>query len=480
MHSPIDITKKLSKNEVLNLAQNSDNQIKCVSNIKRFMERWIADPDFRNKIFIKPYETVLHYNLKVAPEEIRPLWDLKFAQEVNEKVLISESLKLWQEFVDSNRVNELTKTITASINDPRFKVWRERQIARTNRQFKKVFQVTIAHAPVCFELSKGCSMGCSFCAVSAARLSDIFTYNPENAKLWCEVLKLIKEILGNSAATGFCYWATDPFDNLDYEKFCSDFHAILGMFPQTTTAQPLKDPSRTRSFLKLSREKGCMLNRFSILSLKMLNKVHEEFSAEELAFVKLELQNEEANKIKANAGRVRERNLNKEEKDNGLPEQGTIACVTGFLFNMVDRNVKLISPCNADDRWPLGYITYDEGTFSSADDLKIILEKMIAKNMSLTVRPSDIISFPRDIKYEGFSDGFKLSTKFKIFKFSNEPFLKELSEIIQEGNKTAEEIVVSFNRRGISPTHTLSTLNLLLEKGLLDDEPKLEDTQPKI
>ena len=126
----------------------------------------------------------------------------------------------------------------------------------------------------------------------------------------------------------------------------------------------------------------------------MLNQVHQEFSAEELAFVDLVLQNQEAKKIKANAGRARERNLKKGDDDSKFPEQGTIACVSGFLFNMVDRSVKLISPCNANDRWPLGYIVYDEGTFSNANELKILLEKMITDNMPLTVRPHDLVSFP--------------------------------------------------------------------------------------
>ncbi|MEH2172737.1 radical SAM family RiPP maturation amino acid epimerase [Nostoc sp.] len=467
-------------NEALSLEQTGKMEAVRPSQIKRFMERWTADPNFRKQVFAEPYKAIISYGIKVIPEQIRPLWDLNFTKELNEELSVSASLKCWQKFTDENRTHRVTKSIAGNSIEPRFKAWRERQIARTTRKFKKQLGDDILHANVCFELSKGCSIGCSFCGISAPRLNDIFFYTQENAKLWREILELIKNILGHSASAGFCYWATDPFDNPDYEKFCSDFHEILGIFPPTTTAQPLKNPERTRSLLKLSSQKGCSVNRFSILSLKMLNQVHEEFTPDELAFVSLALQNKEADTIKANAGRARERNFKKEEKDNDLPEQGTIACVTGFLFNMVDQSVKLISPCNADDRWPLGYITYDEGTFSNAEDLKILLEKMIAKNMSLMVRPDDIISFPRDIKYESFSDGFHLSTKFKTYKFRNDPYFKELGEVIKNGDKTAEEIVALFNVCGISPTHTLNTLNLLLKKGVLDDEPKMEVIQLKI
>jgi radical SAM family RiPP maturation amino acid epimerase len=293
--------------------------------------------------------------------------------------------------------------------------------------------------------------------------------------LWYEVLELMKDILGSAASAGVCYWATDPLDNPNYEKFCSDFHAVLGTFPQTTTALPMKDPVRTRSLLKLSCEKGCLLNHFSILSLKMLNQVHEKFSAEELTFVNLVLQNEEASKIKANAGRVRERNLKKGEEDSEFPEQGTIACVTGFLFNMVDRSVKLISPCNANDRWPLGYIVYDEGTFSDANELKILLERMISDHMPLAVRPNDLMNFRHDLKYESLDDGFKLSTKSKTFNFRHDPYLRELGDVIHKGSKTAQEIADMFDTRGVSPAYTFHNFNLMLEKGVLDDEPKPKD-----
>ncbi|GAA6623376.1 radical SAM family RiPP maturation amino acid epimerase [Scytonema sp. NUACC26] len=455
-----------------------EEELLSVSHLKRFFERWHGDSDFRNQLLANSHEAVLRYNIKVDPEEIRPLWDKesaeKFSEEKHpEEIPASELLEHYRSFTQKTRP-ELMKSVGSSSSNPRFKGWRQRQIARTTSQFKQLLHDALAHAPVCFELSKGCSVGCWFCGVSAPRLSDIFFYTQENAKLWREVLELMKEILGSAAGAGFCYWASDPLDNPDYEKFCSDFHEILGGFPQTTTAQPMKDPERVRAFLKLSKEKGCPLNRFSILSLKVLNQVHEEFSAEELALVKLVLLHEEGNIPKATAGRARERQLKKGEKDNKTysPDQGTIACATGFLFNMVDRSVKLISPCNADERWPLGYIIYDEGTFSNVNDLKLLLERMIDNHMSLTVRQNDSIGFRRDLRYESLPDGFQLSTNLKTFKFQNDPYLRELGELINKGDKTAAEIAFLFDIRGISPEHTFHNLNLLLSKGVLDNEPK--------
>ncbi len=141
---------------------------------------------------------------------------------------------------------------------------------------------------------------------------------------------------------------------------------------------------------------------------------------------------------------------------------------------MVDRSVKLISPCNANDRWPLGYIVYNEGTFSNVDELKILLERMITDNMPLRVRPNDLMSFRRDLKYESLTDGFQLSTPFKTFKFRHEPYLRELGEVIHKGDKTAEDIASMFDTCGVSPAYTFHYFNLMFEKGVLDDEPKLK------
>lgn len=471
-------------NQTLNLAKKVDQQkLIKISHIKRFYERWKADRDFREQLSIDSMQAMSRYNLKVDPEEVRPIWDIEFTTQHYEKFSIPTSVRMFQDVLSEGLKMAKSKHFVSSLSEPRFKVWRERQIARTAIMCYPGTHNSIVHAPICFELSKGCSVGCWFCGISAPRLSDIFTYNQENAKLWREVLELVRNILGHDTNEGFCYWATDPLDNPDYENFCSDFHEVMGIFPQTTTAQPLKNPDRTRALLKLSREKDCKFNRFSILSLKMLNQVHEEFSAEELESVKLVLQNQEAVLAKANVGRVREKNKIRADKSqnfsNSSPQE-TIACVTGFLFNMVDCSVKLISPCPADDRWPNGYIIYDEGTFSDIESLKILLEKMLTNNMHTSVRYSDIIRFRRGVKYERFPDGFQLSTRHLTRKFCKQSYLKELGDIIREGDKTAEEIILLFQKLGVPQVNTFYSLNLFFNKGVLEDEPQLNESKTNV
>jgi len=67
---------------------------------------------------------------------------------------------------------------------------------------------------------------------------------------------------------------------------------------------PLKDIARTRTLLRLSREKDCDMNRFSVLSLKELDRIFKEFTPEELTFVELITQNKETVGGKAFAGRA--------------------------------------------------------------------------------------------------------------------------------------------------------------------------------
>ena len=152
----------------------------------------------------------------------------------------------------------------------------------------------LVHATCCFELAKGCSVGCWFCGVAAPKLGGMFQATPENRKMWRGALKVVRSVVGPGAKRGFCYWASDPLDNPDYEKFACDFHHILGTFPQTTTAIPLRDAQRTRRVLSLSQERGCDLNRFSVLTLKTFERIFQEFTPQELVYVELIPQNKES------------------------------------------------------------------------------------------------------------------------------------------------------------------------------------------
>lgn len=451
------------------------------SHIKRFFEVLEADPTFKEQLLVNSHQAAARYNLQIDPEELRPLWDKNFGKGYdNTEARVTSSIKRFQEFVARFVPSEVRGELLGTPSEPRFRAWWKRQTARVDSMLRPGDPVLARAYPMVFELSKGCSVGCWFCAASAPRFEGIFAYNPENRELWRGVLQLMKNLLGDMAGAGFCYFATDPLDNPDYVKFCLDFHEILGVFPQTTTAQPTKSPSLTRSLLKSSEEKGQRHNRFSILSLKILRQVHSEFSAEELAFVGLEFQNKEveANQPKIKAGRAREQSSKAEtvsSEDEDLAYT-SISTVMGFLFNMVDKSVRLISPCIASDRWPEGYRIHAERTFSDVRDLGIILEEIIS-HLPIAISPQQVIRFRSDLNYESLPDGFQVSTKFKTLKFRSGAFASELGAIIHQTDKTAEEIAAVFDVWDIPQEQVFQSLNQLFASGVLDDEP---DTNSQI
>ena len=67
---------------------------------------------------------------------------------------------------------------------------------------------------------------------------------------------------------------------------------------------------------------------------------------------------------KATAGRVRDLVLKRKEKNkpiqfhHNLEATGSIACVSGFLGNLVQQTLKLITPCSASDVGPLAIEFY--------------------------------------------------------------------------------------------------------------------------
>ena len=137
---------------------------------------------------------------------------------------------------------------------------------------------------------------------------------------------------------------------------------------------------------------------------------------------------------------------------------------------MVERSVKLISPCNASKRWPLGYIVYDRGTFTDAGDLKRLLKAIISRHAPVKVKQDRLVRFRPDLKYSAFFDGFELSTPLKTYQFREDFFLRNLGEVIYKKSYTAQEITDIFEAKGISSKQIIYYLNLMLERGILDEE----------
>jgi radical SAM family RiPP maturation amino acid epimerase len=450
---------------------------------KRFLECWSSDPGFKQMIIQAPEQAMKKYHFTFHPKELRLLWDREYATRKN-PVSVPYPVQQYREFIKQKLSHRDLLRNESSSTDPRINAWRNRQMKRCLSQLGPEKYGSIVHSPFAVELNKGCSVGCWFCAYSAPKLSALFRYTGENKTLWQATLRTLREIWGENAKHGFCYWATEPLDNPDYEQFITDFYTILGYFPQTTTATPLRDIERTRRLIALSKENNGFVERFSIHSLEQLEKVHRTFSADELKWVELVTQNEESDNGYVQSGKI----LDGADKTGKriVTNASTIACVSGFLLNMVDQSVQLITPCISSKRWPKGYIIYDEAHFADAEKLRTVLEHMIERHMPLTLERNQLARFRHDLSVQIENKGFSLHLKNPTYQASPQNFihgsgqtlhpkLDDLARLIDQGKQTAGELALHFEEReGIFPAETFHCLNTLMSLGVLQEGPDEE------
>jgi hypothetical protein len=231
--------------------------------------------------------------------------------------------------------------------------------------------------------------------------------------------------------------------------------------------------------LRLHDEYRCYLNRFSILTLKILDAVHATFTAEELFGVELVLLNPEALTRKAIAGRARTARLKMHPATGGArdtdvdAEQTTIACVSGFLVNMVNGTIQLVTPTRASDRWPLGYRIYGERKFQTAREFRSGIEELIAAHMAPEVSGSDVLRLCEGVRYRPEPEGgFELSRhngRLTVRGFSGAALL---GDMLHEGNHTAGDIQTALMREGADILVTASAIQGLFDRGFLNDDPR--------
>ncbi len=460
--------------------------IRQVSHIKRVLERWVSDPEFELAFSNNPVEAIASLGVEVTPEEIIPLINRAEAIKLRDAIAAGEldtfpiATIRYKSFITEKLAHRTETRRESRSSQPRIGKWRDRQVNRCASELGFLKADAIVHPPVSFEISKGCTVGCWFCGVDAAKFDHNWAYTPENAIFWKEVLQVVQDLLGVSIRTGFLYWATDPMDNPDYEKFLKDFYAVTGGCPQTTTALGIKDPERTRKLLDFTRQIDYRIDRFSVLSLKMLHTIHASFTPEELLRVECIPQNREAKgkSLKSNSGRARNHAVKKSDELNHGGFGDTIACVSGFLFNMPDREVKLVTPCQTNERWPLGYWVVAKANFNSADDLKKVLDDMVSKYMKPQLYLEDLIQLRRDLKWETMESEFKLISKHLAFTFLHHKNPESLLSMIENGTYTMEDIGLQRELQdGVPMAETFYLLNELFLKGFLNEEPEPQMVQ---
>jgi radical SAM family RiPP maturation amino acid epimerase len=455
----------------------TDEEHHLLSHVKRFMELILGDPDFRTMLKEdRAAEAVAAHGLDVDPKQLLPLYDSRYIQQTIEGKLDDWPLvRLWK-----HRINELLRSRAVMRDDgntaeasPQFDQWRKRQMLRNDSELGQLNNDSIVYPVIAYELSKGCTMGCWFCGISAERFQGYFSYTDEHAALWRGILIAAQRVLGPGTSTGFCYWATDPMDNPHYPRFIEEHHRVTGAMPQTTTAAPMRNVAITREVLELQRAHRTVINRFSITSIKTLRAVHAEFQPEEMLDVELVMQHKEAITAKALAGHalMQYDKLKKEGRESKLPHlgdaYGTIACVAGFLVNMVDRSVMLVSPCRASARYPKGYKVYATANFETADDFERECNRIISEQMGWNVEGKQRLAFRSDLAYSELPDGLRIENEHGATTVAGQPFVRELGLLIHEGTHTSNEVQDDLLQRGADFFTINQAVQDLFDSGML-------------
>lgn len=338
-----------------------------------------------------------------------------------------------QEKVDD--IKYLTNKFCVPSNPAR-RAWRARQMNRCWVELGSRNDAII-HTPTTFELALGCSVGCPFCGVAAQKLQKVFRYTEENQKLWRGVLSFMKETVGTAAGSGTCYYASEPLDNPDYEKFADDYFDTFGVLPQVTTAASMRNPQRTKKILVDSHAKYPRVHRFSVLSLDILHKIYKNFSPEEIVCVELLPQFFEAPSCKfAVAGRAR--TLENKDKLANEEEGGTIACISGFIVNMAEKSVRLITPCNSSEKYPTGEQIIAKEYFSDLSDFKRVINELIGTYMVENFSKDYPLYLRKNIIYELTDDGiqFYRPESFRLKFNGNDDLPKENYQRVLEAGRT--------------------------------------------
>ncbi|ACI58193.1 conserved hypothetical protein (plasmid) [Rhizobium leguminosarum bv. trifolii WSM2304] len=448
--------------------RRTPEQLRKLAHIKRFMERLVGDGAFRTALsenVDNPRTVTERYGIEVDPMEMLPLWRSNYLEyRLKPERVYWPLAVMWDDYIREmlRHRDMLLAEGEMSMVNPRFHAWRERQIRRCSGELGGSAS-SVTHPIISFELSEGCTAGCWFCGLSAGRFKGYYEYSEEHADVWRGVVGVASAMFGSAARTGFCYWATDPMDNPDYDRFLFDYHQITGALPQTTTAAPLKDHALTKRVLELFKRYGRVTNRFSVLSTNHLNQIHTAFSPEELMGVELIQQGKEALIKKAFSGRAR---LRKELEGNHT----TIACVSGFLVNMPQGRLRLVTPVPGSDRWPLGYRTVDERFFRTPDEFREGLQGIIDKHMLESLPPDLPIRFRRDLKYEAGNRRFRLYSRYFEQGIEDDVAPISVGDLIAYGECTASELVGRAIADGASALGVADLLDRLYAAGLIEED----------
>lgn len=441
--------------------------IQQVAYIKRFLELYLAKDEFFAAYQEKPQATLNAYQLPLNADEMQHLFKAEFylLGEMNLPV----ALKRYRAYLIERRNLRLKmQAESCRTKNKFFEAWRSRQINRCKGEFGSRNRAFIHH-PIAFELTVGRTITDSFRFNPDAKpLEGVLSASGENIALWQSILHIMYNLFGKTLNR--CFFATDPMDNLEYKSFNDIYQKIYQYIPPISTSMALKDITRTKAFLKNAAMMPTM-HQFLVHNSADFDKIMKEFSPSELLYVELVLDFPKARQLK---DIISFGDIPKTEyvKKDSLLLQSVISC-SGFVINMVDRTIRLTTPCNVDSQHPQGEIVLAKESFVDATDVEMKLRRLIKRYMPLEFDRSKLVSFQPYCRYSKQKSGFCLESMAK-YKWTfiddielNQPVYRLVGELIEEAMYTSREIATLLMDRGITPEATFACIQSLYHAGVI-------------
>jgi radical SAM family RiPP maturation amino acid epimerase len=449
--------------------RRSDEELRELAQLKRVGDLLACDSEFRDTATLDDDRAIalaVQHGARPDPIFLKAAIAAMAKRQETDDPLESRLRESWHGFMDDKKaVARIVNSHSCCAGSP-FGGWQSRQKLRVASELGEASRV-IPHSLITFELSRGCSVGCSFCGIDASKFGGHVPYDDHMAREWPRMIEGLKLRFGESLRSGFLYWGSDPVDNPDYLKYACEFSRIVGVFPQITTAVPLRNVQMIRQALARSPGIATVPHRFSILSLNIFRRVMQTFSADELLHVELVAQLRGGTLVKANAGRAMKSANPTYFQTGGMDvvAPSTIACVTGFLVNIGDRTIKLISPTAASAEWPNGYIEFGERSYLDAEDFLRLIDELVVEQTADEWDEFRRPKFRRDIRISISDDAFELMTSTVRHRF------KAYGKLVQDidmDRYSIAELLSSATSRGNTPGEELLFMRGLYKGGLLE------------
>ncbi len=488
------------------LSDFSPEEMESLCQVKRFIECYEGDRDFRKALddggnFSDDQRTMLKdIGVTFEPEELALLWEQPsfnaefshhaFAVDTFEEMPtdIHETLAqyprlrawfLWRFRREKTGFVQKKMVLSTPSVSKEYTIWRARRIATTRNELGS-YGWDIDHPCHAVEMAVGCSVGCHFCAFDAPKLQQVYDVSvPENQTMVAGVAQGMADVLGWPAAHGMLYWSTEPHDNPHYVKLLEIWQSVTGASLCTATARAKED--WVGELIGFYSKVPAPWPRISVLSRNIMRRLHKTFTPSEMRDTILLMQQADAEVFRTKVPGGRERMLKQLVESDDLrnidtdnpPEgfdvpQGSIACVSGLLINMVTRSVRLISPCYTTLENRYGYRVFDEATFEDGEDFKRVLEKMVARSMVAEPYQEMPMKWRDDLKFVEQEDGFTLISPTTRRDFRRGTLHLVTGALISEGTHTYGEIFDHLSDHPeIGPMAAMAMLDNLFSNGYL-------------